>query len=142
MTKHLKLLRKRLQVRCLRQQSGSFQCYVNVSGDITLMDASDAADYVQELAGESASIIFGAMYDDTKSDECTITVIATGLHNVGGSASKLKQGWKDSRKKWDPFFRPGIHRLEAIFDSEGRTSSAGRREVQCLHFSRELRQAR
>ena len=54
------------------------------------MDASDAADYVQELAGESASIIFGAMYDDTKSDECTITVIATGLHNVGGSASKLK----------------------------------------------------
>ena len=30
------------------------------------------------------------MYDDTKSDECTITVIATGLHNVGGSASKLK----------------------------------------------------
>ena len=30
------------------------------------------------------------MYDYTKSDECTITVIATGLHNVGGSASKLK----------------------------------------------------
>ena len=46
------------------------------------MDASDAADYVQELAGEGASIIFGAMYDDAKSDECTITVIATGLHNV------------------------------------------------------------
>ena len=69
---------------------GASNVIVNVSGDITLMDASDAADYVQELAGESASIIFGAMYDDTKSDECTITVIATGLHNVGGSASKLK----------------------------------------------------
>ena len=69
---------------------GASNVIVNVSGDITLMDASDAADYVQELAGDSASIIFGAMYDDTKSDECTITVIATGLHNVGGSASKLK----------------------------------------------------
>lgn len=54
------------------------------------MDASDAAEYVQELAGENANIIFGATYDDTKSDEATITVIATGLHNVGGSSSKLK----------------------------------------------------
>ena len=69
-----------------------------VEGDITLMDASDAADYVQELAGESASIIFGAMYDDTKSDECTITVIATGLHNVGGSASKLKARLEGQQK--------------------------------------------
>ena len=54
------------------------------------MDASDAAEYVQELAGEDANIIFGAMYDDSRADEATITVIATGLHNVGGSASKLK----------------------------------------------------
>ncbi len=35
-------------------------------GDITLMDAADAADYVQELAGEDANIIFGAMYDDSR----------------------------------------------------------------------------
>ena len=69
---------------------GASHVIINVSGDITLMDASDAAEYVQELAGENANIIFGAMYDDTRSDEATITVIATGLHNVGGSASKLK----------------------------------------------------
>ena len=54
------------------------------------MDASDAAEYVQDLAGEEANIIFGAMYDDTKTDEVVVTVIATGLHNVGGTASKLK----------------------------------------------------
>ena len=77
---------------------GASNVIVNVSGDITLMDASDAADYVQELAGESASIIFGAMYDDSKSDECTITVIATGLHNVGGSASKLKARLEGQQK--------------------------------------------
>lgn len=69
---------------------GASHVIINVSGDITLMDASDAAEYVQELAGENANIIFGATYDDNKSDEATITVIATGLHNVGGSASKLK----------------------------------------------------
>lgn len=70
--------------------SGASHVIINISGDITLMDASDAAEYVQDLAGEEANIIFGAMFDDSKTDEATITVIATGLHNVGGSASKLK----------------------------------------------------
>ena len=70
--------------------AGASHVIINISGDITLMDASDAAEYVQELAGEEANIIFGAMYDDTETDEATITVIATGLHNTGGTASKLK----------------------------------------------------
>ena len=70
--------------------SGASHVIVNISGDITLMDANDATEYVRELAGDDASIIFGAKYDDSKVDEATITVIATGLHNVGGTASKLK----------------------------------------------------
>jgi cell division protein FtsZ len=45
------------------------------------MDANDAASYVQELAGDGANIIFGAMYDDTYADEASITVIATGLED-------------------------------------------------------------
>ena len=77
---------------------GASHVIINISGDITLMDASDAADYVQELTGENANIIFGAMYDDTRSDEATITVIATGLHNVGGSASKLKARLEGQQK--------------------------------------------
>ncbi len=70
--------------------AGASHVIINISGDITLMDASDAAEYVQDLAGEDANIIFGAMFDDSKSDEATITVIATGLHSVGGTASKLQ----------------------------------------------------
>ncbi len=77
---------------------GASHVIINVSGDITLMDASDAAEFVQELAGENANIIFGATYDDTKNDEATITVIATGLHNVGGSASKLKARLEGQQK--------------------------------------------
>lgn len=61
--------------------SGASHVIVNVSGDITLADASDAVDYVQELAGDEVNIIFGAMYDDNQADFCTITVIATGLVN-------------------------------------------------------------
>ncbi len=77
--------------------AGASHVIINVSGDITLMDASDAAEYVQELAGEQASIIFGAMYDDSRADEATITVIATGLHNAEGSASKLKSRLENPR---------------------------------------------
>ena len=69
---------------------GASHVIINVSGDVTLFDASDAAEFVQELAGENANIIFGALYDDHKTDEAVITVIATGLHSMGGTASKLK----------------------------------------------------
>ncbi|MCM1134917.1 MAG: cell division protein FtsZ [Clostridium sp.] len=61
--------------------SGASHVIINVSGDITLADASDAASYVQELAGDEVNIIFGAMYDESKSDSCRITVIATGLED-------------------------------------------------------------
>ncbi|RDU25264.1 cell division protein FtsZ [Anaerosacchariphilus polymeriproducens] len=63
--------------------SGASHVIINISGDITLMDANDAASYVQDLAGNDANIIFGAMYDETKTDEASITVIATGLENSG-----------------------------------------------------------
>ena len=60
---------------------GASHVIINISGDIGLVEANEAASYVQELAGENANIIFGAMYDDTVQDEASITVIATGLEN-------------------------------------------------------------
>ena len=59
--------------------SGATNVIVNIAGDISLMDANDAASYVQDLAGDNASVIFGAMYDEESSDEATVTVIATGI---------------------------------------------------------------
>ena len=67
---------------------GASHVIINISGDISLMDANDAASYVQEMAGENANIIFGAMYDDTYADEASITVIATGLEDVNNSSQK------------------------------------------------------
>ncbi len=67
--------------------SGATHVIINVSGDITLSDAADAADYVQGLAGDEVNIIFGAMYDENKADTCTITVIATGLEDVAVKAA-------------------------------------------------------
>lgn len=62
--------------------TGASDVIINVSGDITLADANEAASYVQELVGEEVNIIFGAMYDDSQTDYCKITVIATGLEDV------------------------------------------------------------
>ena len=66
--------------------SGATHVIVNISGDISLMDANDAVSYVQDLAGDSVNIIFGAKYDDTMVDEATITVIATGLESSDAPA--------------------------------------------------------
>lgn len=62
--------------------TGAKNVIINIHGDISLMDANDAATYVQDLTGEEANIIFGAMYDDTQVDTCSITVIATGLQDT------------------------------------------------------------
>ncbi|MFV0528725.1 MAG: cell division protein FtsZ [Lachnospiraceae bacterium] len=71
---------------------GATHVIINISGDISLMDANDAASYVQELAGDEANIIFGAMYDDKVPDAASITVIATGLNDnsaKSGFSSRL-----------------------------------------------------
>ena len=72
---------------------GASHVIINISGDISLIEANEAASYVQELAGDNANIIFGAMYDDTYTDEASITVIATGL-----DSSTATQPTVNSRK--------------------------------------------
>ncbi len=72
--------------------SGATHVIINVSGDITLADANDAASYVQNLAGDDVNIIFGAMYDESMTDSCKITVIATGLEDAQATAQPGKFG--------------------------------------------------
>lgn len=81
--------------------TGASHVIINISGDISLMDANDAASYVQDLAGDNANIIFGAKYDETMTDEATITVIATGLesqnNNINSRTSKFQSSFGQSR---------------------------------------------
>ncbi len=72
--------------------SGATDVILNVSGDISLPDASDAADFVQSLTGEDVNIIFGAMYDESKTDSCTVTVIATGLEEENPAVPQSRFG--------------------------------------------------
>ena len=73
---------------------GASHVIINISGDISLIEANEAASYVQELAGDDANIIFGAMYDENAEDEATITVIATGL-DAHGANTPVERAMKD-----------------------------------------------
>lgn len=72
--------------------AGASHVIINISGDVSLAEANDAATFVQEMAGETANIIFGAMFDDSEKDYVTITVIATGLETEGTAGSGERSG--------------------------------------------------
>ena len=83
---------------------GASHVIINISGDISLIEANEAASYVQELSGDEANIIFGAMYDENAQDEATITVIATGLdeHGANASVSTAMKGFTSFKGKTSP----------------------------------------
>jgi cell division protein FtsZ len=58
---------------------------INITGgpDLTIHEVNEAATLIQEEAHEEANIIFGAVIDDTLSDQIRITVIATGFGESG-----------------------------------------------------------
>ena len=77
--------------------AGASHVIINISGDITLMDASDAAEYVQELAGEDANIIFGSVIDESLGDKVQVTVVATGFGNNAKSVPEFGKTTTTSR---------------------------------------------
>ncbi len=72
---------------------GATHVIINISGDIGILEANEAASYVQELAGENANVIFGVMYDDTVQEQATVTVIATGLDDYASPVSNMMAGF-------------------------------------------------
>ena len=90
--------------------TGAKNVIINIRGDISLMDANDAASYVQNLTGEEANIIFGALYDDSDLDSCSITVIATGLQNAD-----------EPKKSTRPFGQQG----QSLFSPRGEINTTG-----------------
>lgn len=62
--------------------NGATDVIVNVTGDVSMYDAQVAVEYVMELAGDNVNCIFGADDNFTEPDTCTVTVIATGIHDT------------------------------------------------------------
>lgn len=68
--------------------SGASHVLVNISGDVSLIEANEAVDYVRQQADPNANIIFGTAYRETAEDTVTITVIATGVQESGKPQKK------------------------------------------------------
>ena len=56
--------------------------------DLGLMEVSQAATLVEDLADEDANIIFGTIIDDQLGDEVRVTVIATGFDDSPSADSR------------------------------------------------------
>jgi len=62
---------------------------INITGgpDLTLFEVNAASSIIRESADDDANIIFGAVIDDTLTDEMRITVIATGFDREAASVA-------------------------------------------------------
>ncbi|MCR4754823.1 MAG: cell division protein FtsZ [Lachnospiraceae bacterium] len=94
---------------------GATDVIMNITGDISVFDADDAASYVEEITGEDINLIFGAMYDETEPDSCKITVIATGLDEVKTNVTLGNRAGLTSRPTMNarpaaPVTAPGVSR--------------------------------
>ncbi len=76
---------------------GATGIIINVTGgsDLTLWEVNEASTLITEAAHEDAEIIFGAVIDESMSDEVRVTVIATGFGDenqkmITDQISKLK----------------------------------------------------
>lgn len=62
--------------------SGATDIIVNFAGNIGMIEAYDAVNYLTEAAGDEVNIIFGTVDNDTLGDEVSITIIATGIEQA------------------------------------------------------------
>jgi cell division protein FtsZ len=77
---------------------GATGILLNITGgkDLGLFEVNDAAEIIQNAADANANIIFGAVIDESMSDEVRVTVIGTGFdHRPGRSARRERAGRPD-----------------------------------------------
>ncbi|MBE6014315.1 MAG: cell division protein FtsZ [Lachnospiraceae bacterium] len=72
---------------------------INYTGDVGLIEAGEATDYVQGIVGEDASIFFGSMPGEDMEDAVKVTLIATGLNPHESKLSFMKKAMESSVEK-------------------------------------------
>lgn len=74
--------------------AGASDAIINVTGgkNLTLNDAYDAVDIIQQGAGQDINIIFGVAINEHLDDELIVTVIATGFDKSHRQTQQMNQG--------------------------------------------------
>jgi cell division protein FtsZ len=79
---------------------GATGILLNITGgrDLGLFEVNDAAEVIQNAADANANIIFGAVIDESMSDEVRVTVIGTGFdHRPGRGARREARAGRPDR---------------------------------------------
>jgi cell division protein FtsZ len=110
---------------------GATGILLNITGgkDLGLFEVNDAAEIIQGAADPNANIIFGAVIDESMSDEVRVTVIGTGFdHRAGG---RRTSGRRESRPA-----RPGQDRSPQISDRQRSTLEISDDDIDVPPFLR------
>jgi len=77
---------------------GATGILLNITGgkDLGLFEVNEAAEIIQRAADSNANIIFGAVIDESMTDEVRVTVIGTGFDHRPGRAAR-----RDSKARRD-----------------------------------------
>jgi cell division protein FtsZ len=82
---------------------GAAGILLNITGgkDLGLFEVNEAAEIVQSAADSNANIIFGAVIDDSLTEEVRVTVIATGFAHLGTRPSTARDAVRQRRRDRD-----------------------------------------
>lgn len=108
---------------------GASHVIMHLSGDINIIEANEAGSYVQELAREDVTFIFGAVEDTSEADTVTATVIATGLDQTAASARTASTGFGAAHSGTNAFGNRSVESSRPSFlnSSASNRSSIGNR---------------
>ncbi len=83
---------------------GATGILLNITGgkDLGLFEVNDAAEIVHHEADNNANIIFGAVIDETLTDEVRVTVIGTGFDHRAGRAVRDERRRREGRPDRSP----------------------------------------
>lgn len=84
--------------------SGATDIIINFSGDIGIMETSEAVSYLTEIAGDDVNIIFGTVDSEVQSEEVSITIIATGLDAQQGMNAKVQSAVQTAAQPAQPTY--------------------------------------
>ena len=102
-----------------RAGEGANGILLNITGgaDLGLFEVNEAAEIVQGAADANANIIFGAVIDDSMTDEVRVTVIATGFDHGRGVRTTTGRASAPPSPS-----RPRSNRRDVTFDDRQRSS--------------------
>ena len=117
--------------------SGATDIIINFSGDIGIQEVYEAVSYLTEVAGDEANIIFGNVEsEDVPDDEVSITIIATGLHDVSGKGASAVKARKPAADKNNAESNGPTYSGQAIKTGTSRSSDS--RESSRTYDNRDM----